>query len=149
MRKEELQPALLDRLSDNRAMSASQLQDAVKRDLTWLLNTVRLEHANTPLDAYPHAAKSVVNYGIPELCGHTLSNADIPTMEKWLRSAIRQFEPRIIPSTLAVRVELDETKMNHNRLTFEIRGDLWTYPVAMEMLIRTEVDLETGDVTIS
>ena len=157
--KEELQPALLDRLRDDerhkvvetrdkRAISPRDLYDFVKRDLTWLLNTVRLEQSDAPLNDYPEAAESVINYGIPELCGHTLRNADIPEMEQWLRDAIKLYEPRIIPGTLGVVVRIDEAEMSHNRLTFEIRGDLWAYPMPIDLLIRTEVDLETGDVTV-
>ena len=30
----------------------------------------------------------------------------------------------------------------------EIRGSLWAHPIPLEMLLRTDVDLETGEVRI-
>jgi type VI secretion system protein ImpF len=157
--KERLQPALLDRLRDEdpekkvesrdkRIISARELYEYVKRDLSWLLNTVHLECADGTLEGYPWAQKSVINYGIPELCGHTLRTADLPMIQRSLREAILRFEPRVVPRSLEVDVRLDDSAMSHNRLTFEIRGDLWAYPIPLELLIRTEVDLETGDVTV-
>ena len=68
--EDNLLPALLDRLRDDEphkmvesrdksVISANELHDFVKRDLTLLLNTVRLERSDEPLDAYPDVAKSV------------------------------------------------------------------------------------------
>ena len=157
--KERLQPALLDRLVDDapdkssesrthRVISPRELHAFVKRDLAWLLNTVNLE-ATDDLQAYPEVAKSVVNFGVPDLSGKTLTEADIPEIRRGLRQAILQFEPRIIPRTLVVEAGLDKDRMAHNQLTFLIRGDLWANPVPIELYLRTDLDLETGNVTVS
>ena len=37
---------------------------------------------------------------------------------------------------------------HHNVISVQIRGNLWAQPVPLEMLLRTEVDLETGSVEI-
>ena len=35
-----------------------------------------------------------------------------------------------------------------NGIGIEIRGDLWAYPVPEQLLIRTEIDLDTGKYTV-
>jgi type VI secretion system protein ImpF len=39
--------------------------------------------------------------------------------------------------------------MNHNALSFEIEGDLWAQPVAVPLLLRTDLDLESGKVHVA
>jgi type VI secretion system protein ImpF len=36
----------------------------------------------------------------------------------------------------------------HNVVSIEIRGSLWAHPIPLEMLLRTDLDLETGEVRI-
>ncbi len=38
---------------------------------------------------------------------------------------------------------------HHNVIGVEIRGQLWAQPVPLELLVRTEIDLETGKVEIA
>ncbi len=38
--------------------------------------------------------------------------------------------------------------MNSNALAFEIEGELWADPVPIHLFMQTEVDLETGSVSI-
>ena len=38
--------------------------------------------------------------------------------------------------------------MSHNALTFEVEGDLWAQPLPLQMYLRTEIDLESGQVRI-
>ena len=37
----------------------------------------------------------------------------------------------------------------HNLLQFELRGELWSMPFPIELLIRSELDLETGQMTLN
>ena len=96
--KERLQPSLLDRLTDNepektqesreqRVFAVTRLREAVLRDLAWLLNTTNLA-AGQDLGAYPQVASSVLNYGIPDLSGMTVSGTDVAVLERALRQAI-------------------------------------------------------------
>jgi len=156
--KERLQPSLLDRLTDDeparraesreqRVFSLSRLREAVLRDLAWLLNTTNFE-AGTDLDAHPEVRHSVVNYGIPDLSGIYVSSANIGELERDLRQAILDFEPRILRHSLAVRLQTNESQMNHNAMTFLIEGELWAQPVPLRMYLKTEIDLDIGDVQI-
>jgi len=157
--QERLQPALLDRLTDEepdkrseprerRVMSKSRLRQAVLRDLAWLFNATRLESGES-LAHVPHARRSVINFGLPALSGRPASSLDVIQLERAIRQAIVDFVPRIRPATLEVRAltETDSVE-HHNVIGVEIRGELWAHPVPLELLVRTEIDLETGKVVI-
>lgn len=156
---ERLQPALLDRLTDDaperkqesreaRVITSQRLRAAVIRDLGWLLNATR-PLQGVAWDDAPHAERSVINYGLPALSGETASTLDIGGLESRLRRAIVDFEPRIDPATLQVRALATQDLLDHhNQIQFEIHGQLWAQPVPIEMLLRTEVDLETGQVDV-
>ena len=155
--KERLQPSLLDRLTDDNpgnqretrdrwVLTLQQLRAAVLRDLTWLLNTDNL-HA-PELELHPHVAKSVVNYGFPDLSGVTATSVDAKELTRVLRQVIRDFEPRLIPSSVKVRVIVGEDEFNRNAVAFEIKADLWAEPVPLDLLLKTDIDLETGEVTV-
>lgn len=158
MPKERLQPSLLDRLTDDdphttkesrqqRVLSISVLRAAVLRDLAWLLNSDHL--VGEALDDYPLVAHSVLNYGMPDLAGHTASSADVFVLERMLRQVILDYEPRILRNTLKVRAAVSTQEMSHNAITFEIEGELWAQPLPERMYLKTQVDLESGDVVIA
>jgi type VI secretion system protein ImpF len=152
---DRLQPALLDRLTDddpdqrvealqNSVVSKGRLKRTVLRDLVWLLNTTA-HHTNDQLDLYPEVRRSVVNYGIPVLSGKNFSGVDWRDLERQIFDAIVAFEPRILSGTLSVRASAPADLMgHHNLLQFELRGELWSMPYPIELLIRSELDLETG-----
>lgn len=157
--KERLQPSLLDRLTDNaldkkqesrdqRVLSMKKLREGVLRDLSWLLNAVNLSSIQN-LDDYPEVARSVVNYGMPDLAGHTASGVDVHALERLLRQVILEFEPRLTRKTVKVRLKLAESQLNHNAMTFDIEGELWAQPLPLHMYMKTEIDLEIGQVTVS
>ncbi len=111
--KERLQPSLLDRLTDlepsesqeassKQSMSQAQFKAAVIRDLGWLLNSVALDVC-VDLEKYPEVQSSVLNFGLPDMSGHTSANVDIRSMENSIRTVIHQFEPRIIRNSLKSR----------------------------------------------
>ena len=136
---ERLQPCLLDRLTDHepgnrkesrdkRVFSLRQLRGAVARDLAWLLNTPsRL--AEDGLEGFPEVEKSVLNYGVPDLCGRVASGLDIPELERLVAQAVLRFEPRLLRHTLRVRAVYDAYEMSTSSLSFEVTGDLWALPV--------------------
>jgi len=158
--QERLQPALLDRLTDEerdktqepperRVMSKRQLRQAVLRDLAWLFNTTRLE-ANADLSRVPFVRRSVLNFGLPALSGRAATSIDVSTLERAITQAILDFEPRILPASLRVRAVVQASRLDHhNVIGVEIQGHLWAQPVPLELLVRTEIDLETGKVEIA
>ena len=156
--QERLQPSLLDRLRDDergkkiesrekRVLSPRKLRECVKRDLTWLLNTGNLAEVEDLSDT-PQVAKSVLNYGLPDLTGIAASGADATAIERQLRQAILDFEPRVLKDTLRVKVATSE-EMSHNALAFEIYCDVWADPVPERLYLKTEVDLENGNFKVT
>jgi type VI secretion system protein ImpF len=158
--KERLQPSLLDRLTDDdptrrqeprekRSLTPAQLRECVRRDLTLLFNTTQLAATLRELESFPLAASSVINFGIPDLAGRTVSTIDLAALERLLRQAIWDFEPRLVRSSVRVRGVVDERNMGHNALAFEIDADLWAEPLPLRMSLLTEVDFEDGRIRIS
>lgn len=157
--QDRLQPALLDRLRDDdpahvqepveaRVLSRARLRDAVLRDLSWLFNSAAYD-SHQQLDAFPHVRRSVLNYGMPVMSGHTISSIDPVTLESRVRQAILDHEPRILPESLRVEVEMSDIPIEqHNQISFRITGLLWAQPVPLELLLHTDVDLETGRVDV-
>jgi type VI secretion system protein ImpF len=156
--KERLQPSLLDRLTDNdperkqesrdaRVLSPSRLRDCVRRDLAWLLNTTHLRAVQN-LDEQPQVARSVLNYGMPDLAGRTTSGVDTSLLEQAIRKAILDFEPRLVARTLRVKLFVDENQMNHNAMAFDIEAELWAQPLPLRLFLRTSIDLENGSVDV-
>jgi type VI secretion system protein ImpF len=156
---DRLWPVLLDRLTDlepdrqkeppqARFMSRNAYRDGVLRDLQWLLNSTNLD-ASIDFAAHPDAQRSVVNFGLTALSGRLASNVNRSELEVAIRGAILQFEPRILPHTLEVQVTGSASALDvHNVLGVIIRGQLWSIPYPMEILLRSDIDLETGQVVL-
>ena len=156
--QQQIQLSLLDRLTDDepdkkseprdkRGLSQAKLRQYVLRDLNWLFNASNLVTVQD-LDVYPEVINSVLNYGMPDFTGHTISGVDVPEIERLLRQAICDFEPRILRRTIRVRLNVDEQQMSHNAMTFDIEGELWADPVPLHVYLKTELDLEAGDVKV-
>ena len=152
---EKIQPCLLDRLTDNhpekqeessyeRVVSISRYREGVLRDIRWLLSASR--HADDEdLQAYPNVRTSTLNFGIRSLCGRLAESVSGGRLEQDITQAIEAFEPRIDPHSLVVELKEDTATKAKNELLIEIRGDLWARPMPEELLIKTKIDLETGE----
>lgn len=156
LHRERLQPSLLDRLTDDLAdrtgkgsghgvMSSAELRRAVLRDLNWLLNTVRVESL-LDLSDLTYARRSTLNYGIPDLAGRTVSGLEPKAVADSLRRAILDFEPRLIADSVRIKPEPGSAP---NALSFRIEAELWAQPVPLQLWLRTELDLDSGDVSVS
>jgi len=155
---ENLQPSLLDRLTDNRpdqqqesrderVLNFRRLKQSVVRDLEWLLNAGTLNPAEDLRD-FPETSHSVLNYGVSGIVGSHVSGIEPALVVKMLRQAILDFEPRILPATLSIRIiESKEHDHIHN-LAFEIEGQLWAHPLPEHLHVRTTMDLELGSFEI-
>ena len=157
--QDRLQPSLLDRLTDDapdrraeglekKFATIEQMRDAVKRDLTWLLNSCNLG-STEDLSPFPEVARSVINYGMPDLAGSTRSGVDIRSLERTIRQAVLDFEPRILRGGLRVRaVEREGDDGERSSLTIQIEGELWAHPAPIDILFESEVNLEDGSVSV-
>jgi type VI secretion system protein ImpF len=155
---DRLQPCLLDRLTDDepevgkesrdqRIVSLRRYKYAVLRDLGMLLNS-KSHPLHDNIYEFSYAAKSVLNYGIPDLCGATISAVSPSEFEAQVKQAILCFEPRISHNQLSVHVVSPLDAGNVRSLSFEIEGELWAQPLPDHLFVKTEVDLETGHHTL-
>ena len=152
-------PTLLDRLCDDAphesseapqayAFNRGRMRETVLRDLSLLLNTT---DQSDLIDAaqYPAAANSTLNYGVPALAGGYLSEKKWVDIERMIRRAITQFEPRLVPQTLRVKPLLkDQASANYNVLTFEISGHIQISPYPIEFTVQSAVDLENSRIEL-
>ena len=155
--RERLQPSLLDRLCDDEPANASEsrerrvlslrtLREGVLRDLAWLLNTTNLLSV-LPNNNPPHVANSVLNYGIPVMSGNAVSSLNVGKLERGIRQAIWDFEPRLIKNTVIVKARM--SVVEKNMLTFDIEADMWAQPYPERLYLKTDLDLERGAVILS
>jgi type VI secretion system protein ImpF len=55
----------------------------------------------------------------------------------------------VMADTLEVRaIESESVLDTHNVIEFEIHGHLWSQPLPIEILLRTQLDLEAGQVGV-
>ena len=131
--EEQLQPALLDRLTDEepdkkleprreRVMSKRRMRDAVLRDLAWLFNTTRLDPDMDPV-TLPYARRSVINFGLPALSGQTASSIELTDLERAIRQAILDFF--LHPSVPAVLFSA-RTRVGKEELWKEIEKNIFS-----------------------
>ena len=157
--QERLQPSLLDRLPDkdpaktqesrnDRILSIRELRAIVLRDLAWLFSCTNLA-SSVDLEAFPEVERSVLNYGLPDLSGQSVDSLKAGMLERMLDQAIRNFEPRILPKTLKVRLLPADPDRGGNSLAFEIDGDMWAQPLPQHLYLETKLDLEVSQAEIS
>lgn len=156
--QDRLQPALLDRLTDDeprskveprerRIVNLRRLRECVLRDLSWLLNTGTLSQVED-LEDFPEAQHSVIDYGVRDMAGTTLSGVEPAEMERNIRQAIIDFEPRILKRSLKVRSVPSADPEHRNAIAIQIEGELWAQPIPLRLYLQSEIDLEDGHMTV-
>ena len=155
--RERLQPSLLDRLTDDepdqeveardrRVLSVRGLREGVLRDLAWLLNTTNLLSV-CDVPRLPHLANSVLNYGMPDMSGASLANMNAADLERAIRQAIWDFEPRLIRSSVTVKALPQQESIS--KIMFEIQADLWAQPYPERLFLKTELDLDLAQISLT
>ena len=155
---QRLQPALLDRLTDNapdkleesrkeRIIDENRLRGIVQRDLSWLLNTRNYETLIED-DSCPNVKKSVVNFGVRGIAGEIATTDRAEEIRKTIHEAIIRFEPRIDPKTLEVTSSITESG-SQAVISYDIRADLWAQPLPLELYLRSEVNIATGELKLN
>lgn len=155
---DRLQPALLDRLSDDapseradsrerRIVTRNALRASVLRDLSNLLNAHALYGAAASSE-YPFVHASVLNYGLRDVTGRALSSLDVTALAREIERAIVRFEPRIAAGTLCVTPLRAEGDAMRTSVAFLVEGDLWGQPYPERLYFKTELDLESGQARI-
>lgn len=164
-----LLPTLFDRLRDDApslstetsaayAVSAAQLRDIVQRDLAFLLNTGNAEDL---IDRRRHsaAAASSINFGVPPLAGAHVADRRWADIERNIRRAIAEYEPRLLPDSVSVapvrserasRADTARKNLHDGHvLQFEIRALIDARPYPLSLTVQSAVDLETSRVRVA
>ena len=154
---ERLQPSLLDRLTDNapgerkegrdaRVIDIGRLREIIQRDLSTLLNTT--DHSDLIDDErYPHAARSVLNYGVSETSGSFSTLDQARKIQRSIVAAVETFEPRLVEGSVSVDLRSEE-RAGEMHVEFDIRAVMWAQPMPLELYLRSKVDVTTGEVEI-
>ena len=158
--RNRLQPALLDRLTDDdpdqrkeaeshRVMSKAQLRQAVLRDLGALvqLGAAARPHRAEPLpDARRERAqlRPAAAVGAARVQARRQRRSRRRSGRRSCASSRASCPTRCRSRALEAASVLD----THNVIEFEIRGHLWSQPVPLEILLRTQLDLEAGQVEV-
>jgi type VI secretion system protein ImpF len=138
-------------------VNASVLREAVRRDIEALFNVERFESSLQLTDLeeksfespqsliadFPHARRSVLNYGVPSFSGRSITDFDLAALAKELREVIAVFEPRLKRDTIRVRVAPGE----HAGMQIEIDAMLMLSPVPERLRLSTMIDLDNGRAT--
>ena len=124
------------------------MRSIVRRDLGFLLNA---SNQDDLLHSDRHGAviSSTINYGVPSPTGGYLSERRWMDIQKSIRRAILNFEPRLLAESLSVKPVAKEDGGGHyNVLMFEIHGLLHMEPYPVEFSAQSSVDLETNQVSL-
>lgn len=124
-------------------ISMRQYRAGVLRDLQDLLNS-RARPFGDEIYDYDEASKSVLNFGLRDLCGTTSSDTRVAEIEKEVKEAVLKYEPRILRKSLSVRIAPSSGVAKNRSISIEIEGELWAEPMSDHLFIKTEVDVETG-----
>ena len=154
---ERLQPSLLDRLTDlepgttketrdSRVIDMNQLREIIQRDLSWLLNTNNIENELDPKE-FPNVARSVLNYGLHEISGEFSTQERAERIRRSIAQAIERHEPRIIKGSVDVVLSPEDNR-GQMTVALNIRADMWAQPLPMELYLRSQVDVTTGEVSV-
>ncbi len=131
---------------DQRTLTMRRLRESVLRDLSWLLSTVSFD-TRRDLTAWPAVACSVLNYGLPSFAGIASGSFDPMEAAKRLQTSIENFEPRL--TDVRVTPEFNAARMDMHALKFRVEAQLWGQPTPQQLLLRTQIDVESADVVVS
>jgi type VI secretion system protein ImpF len=124
-----------------RAQSVRQLRASVRRDLEWLLNTRRTPEAAG--DELPEVAKSLHNYGLPDLNAlNWESSRDRTRLARAVRDALHVFEPRLRNVEV---VPLDPSSGSPHVMRFQIEALLEMDPTPEHISFDTTLQLSSGE----
>lgn len=130
---------------DLKSLSMRRLRDYVCRDLAALLNCASLD-AVVDLTSHPHVQTSVLNFGMPSLAGRSARSADPGQIAATIQAAVQRFEPRL--SNVRVTPEMGEEGNETHILAFRIDAQLWGQPVPQQLVLRTSIDIDSGNVSL-
>jgi len=111
-------------------------------DLASLMNTINLD-AIVDLEDTPYVAKSVINFGFGDMSTANDSLFARQQISNLIRETLIQHEPRLIPESIEITVEIDEEDKDQ-RMSFDIQAEMVATPVDIPLSFIAEVDMGAG-----
>jgi len=123
-------------------INESTLRRELAEDLNALLNTIRLSSAED-LSSCPHAARSILNYGLTDVTSHSVEENAVEDIMGELRRVLSQYEPRLKGSSITIErdASIDSSLMN---IRFIIQAEMYATPVDVPVEFIAELELESG-----
>lgn len=125
----------------------SSVLSRLKTDLNRLFNAPGLI-STLDVKMPPHVARSVLNYGVGNIAGNTISNLDPKILERRIYLAILYFEPRIVRQSLRV-TWVKCVSASIPTLQFEIEGLVRDVSKAYAFKLQSVWNAESGEAYIS
>jgi type VI secretion system protein ImpF len=150
-----VQLSILDRLTDeqpdvradpylSRSESLRRFRRAIKRDLEFLLNSVR--NADPIPESYRELKKSVYMYGLPDLNGVALENPqDEARLLRALEDVISTFEPRLSRVHVSAYERLSKKK---SALLFRVEALLMVDPAPEPISFDTVLEVSKASYSV-
>jgi type VI secretion system protein ImpF len=134
------------RLRPRQVITEKVLREEVARDLDALLNTIALE-STIDMSAVPHARKSILNFGIPDVSGRTIDENAVNDIPAEIKAAIINFEPRLAAHSLQIErdTSIDPTEL---KVRFIVRADLTCDPIHVPVEFIADM-VEGGKITVN
>jgi type VI secretion system protein ImpF len=138
-------------IAPRRAPSRAPITEAglrreVSADLIDLLNTTNLDSA-IDLEAAPEVARSVLNFGVPDLSAWTIDEHRLIEISREIERALIAYEPRLAAATLKVGRD-PFVDVEALRVKFSIRADLRAEPIDTPVEFFAEVELDSGKISV-
>lgn len=153
-RRKPFPPCLLERLLDEEPrketepwdsyhFDARMMRTLIQRNIADILNTANIA---TRLDVKRHGqvASSVVNFGTSPLVGGHAMQHSWSVLERTIREAIINFEPRLIADSIIISLLGDiQAPACNGIIQFEIRALVKWEPQPFDLCIAGRYDIET------
>lgn len=127
-------------------ITESGLRREVSGDLGDLFNTTNLDSA-IGLEDVPEVARSILNYGFPDLSSRTIDEHRVVEVSREIANALKTFEPRLVTETMHVDRDpyVDAEGL---RIKFSVKADLRAEPLDVPVEFVAEVELDSGKIKV-
>jgi type VI secretion system protein ImpF len=134
------------RLRPRQVITEQVLRHEVARDLDTLLNTIAMESASDMTDT-PHARKSILNFGLPDIADLTINATEIKRIPEEIRAAVINYEPRLAAQSLQIERDpsVDAADL---KVRFLVRADLTCYPIQVPVEFVADI-IESGKIVVN
>jgi type VI secretion system protein ImpF len=134
------------RLRPRQVITEQVLRREVARDLDALLNTIALE-STVEMEGAPHARKSVLNFGLPDISNLSIDTIEIKRIPEEIRAAVINFEPRLAAASLQIERDLsvDSAEL---KVRFLVRADLTCYPIQVPVEFVADI-IDSGKIVVN